>query len=128
MALLQAEAAVLTTGLEAGRMRKPGCPDIVAGTRPADRSNAVPAPRGLHDPRDPSGTSAPLTVGLPHRLRIPAPEMRTLAGFTRSARVRPGPDRAPSVPREQRCLLAIGSSAAAAWATSRGVVYENATS
>jgi hypothetical protein len=53
MALLHAEAAALTTGLEARRMRKPGCPDIVAGTRSADRSNAIPAPRGLHDPRDP---------------------------------------------------------------------------
>ena len=114
MALLQAEAAVLTTGLEAGRMRKPGCPDIVAGTRPADRSNAVPAPRGLHDPRDPSGTSAPLTVGLPPCLRIPAPARRTLTGFPRSARMRPGPGRAPSLPRERRCPLAIELSVAAA--------------
>src|SRR5713101_5728244 len=60
------------------------------------------------------GTSAPITVGLPHRLRLPAPEVRTLAGFTRSARVRPGPGRAPSIPRGQRCSLAIGWSVAAA--------------
>jgi hypothetical protein len=52
----------------------------------------------------PPGDSAPLTAGLPHRLRIPAPEIRTLTGFPPSARVRPGPGRAPSLPRGQRCL------------------------
>jgi len=62
----------------------------------------------------PPGDSAPITVGLPHRLRMPAPEMRTLAGFPLSARMRPGPGRAPSLPRGQRCLLAIGASVAAA--------------
>ena len=61
----------------------------------------------------PPGNSAPLTVGLPHR-RVPAPAMRTLAGFPRSARMRPGPGRAPSLPRGQRCppagqLLSSGS-------------------
>jgi hypothetical protein len=48
------------------------------------------------------------------RLRIPAPARRTLARFTRSARVRPGPGRALSVPRGQRCPLAIVESVAAA--------------
>ena len=62
----------------------------------------------------PPGDSAPITVGLPHRLRIPAPEMRTLARFPLSARVRPGPGRAPSIPRGQRCLLVIGDSVTAA--------------
>ena len=37
-----------------------------------------------------------------------------IAGFTRSARVRPGPGRAPSLPRERRCPLAIELSVAAA--------------
>src|SRR6266699_4680202 len=49
--------------------------------------------------------SAPITVGLPHAPRIPAHVLRTLAGFTRSTRVRPGPGRALSVPREQRCSV-----------------------
>jgi len=39
---------------------------------------------------------------------------RTLAGFTRSARVRPGPGRAPSVPRGRRCPHGPGKSLAAA--------------
>ena len=34
-------------------------------------------------------TSAPLTIGIPPCLRIPAPAWRTLARFTRSARMRP---------------------------------------
>ena len=59
-------------------------------------------------------SSAPITVGLPHAPRIPAHVLRTLAGFTRSAHVRPGPGRALSVPRRQRCSLAIGSSVTAA--------------
>jgi len=42
------------------------------------------------------------------------PAWRTLAGFPRSARVRPGPGRAPSLPRERRCPLAIELSVAAA--------------
>jgi hypothetical protein len=37
-----------------------------------------------------------------------------IAGFPRSARVRPGPGRAPSLPRERRCPLAIELSVAAA--------------
>jgi hypothetical protein len=37
-----------------------------------------------------------------------------IAGFPRFARVRPGPGRAPSIPRGQRCSLAIGCSVAAA--------------
>jgi hypothetical protein len=37
-----------------------------------------------------------------------------IAGFPRSARVRPGPGRAPSLPRERRCPLAIALSVAAA--------------
>ena len=37
-----------------------------------------------------------------------------VAGFPRSARVRPGPGRAPSLPRERRCPLAIELSVAAA--------------
>src|SRR6266581_1668853 len=49
--------------------------------------------------------SAPITVGLPQAPRIPAHVLRTLAGFTRSTRVRPGPGRALSVPREQRCSV-----------------------
>jgi hypothetical protein len=39
----------------------------------------------------PPGASAPLTIGLPPRLRIPVPARRTLARFTRSARMRPRP-------------------------------------
>jgi len=60
------------------------------------------------------GLPPPLTVGLPPRLRIPAPARRTLTRFPRSARVRPGPGRAPSIPRGQRCSLAITKSVAAA--------------
>ena len=37
-----------------------------------------------------------------------------IAGFPRSARMRPGPGRAPSLPRERRCPLAIELSVAAA--------------
>src|SRR5215475_8345586 len=62
----------------------------------------------------PPGDSAPLPLGLPHHLRIPAPEIRTLTRFPPSAHVRPGPGRAPSLPRGQRCLLAIAASVAAA--------------
>jgi len=68
----------------------------------------------LHRHPVPPRNSAPLTVGLPPRLRIPAPARRTLARFTRSARMRPGPGRALSLPRGQRCSPAIGASAAAA--------------
>ena len=46
--------------------------------------------------------------------RLPAHVLRTLAGFTRSARVRPGPGWALSLPRGQRCSLAIALSVAAA--------------
>src|SRR6266498_3640881 len=58
--------------------------------------------------------SAPIAVGLPQAPRIPAHVLRTLAGFTRSARMRPGPGWALSLPRGQRCSLAIASSVAAA--------------
>ena len=58
--------------------------------------------------------SAPLTIGLPPRLRVPAPARRTLARFTRSARMRPRPGRAPSIPRGQRCSPAVDESAAVA--------------
>src|SRR5712691_472673 len=58
--------------------------------------------------------SAPIAVGLPHAPRIPAHVLRTLAGFTRSARVRPGPGWTLSLPRGQRCSLAIDLSVAAA--------------
>src|SRR6185312_10956475 len=58
--------------------------------------------------------SAPIAVDLPHAPRIPAPVRGTLAGFTRSARMRPGPGWALSLPRGQRCSLAIASSVAAA--------------
>jgi hypothetical protein len=37
-----------------------------------------------------------------------------IAGFTRSARMRPGPGRPPSIPREQRCPHGQGASPAAA--------------
>jgi len=43
--------------------------------------------------------SAPITVGLPPPVRIPAHLRRTLAGFTRFTRVRPGPGRRLSLPR-----------------------------
>ena len=46
----------------------------------------------------PAREFSPLTVGLPHRLRIPAPGCGPIAGFPRSAHVRPGPGRAPSYP------------------------------
>jgi hypothetical protein len=62
----------------------------------------------------PAGDFRPLTVGLPTCLRIPAPARRTLARFTRSARVRPRPGRALSLPRGQRCSPAVGASATAA--------------
>ena len=62
----------------------------------------------------PARDSAPLTVGLPPSLRIPAPAGRTLTRFPRSARMRPGPGRAPSIPRGRRCSLAVDLSAAAA--------------
>src|SRR5712691_1579919 len=58
--------------------------------------------------------SAHIAVGLPHAPRIPAHVLRTLAGFTRSARVRPGPGWTLSLPRGQRCSLAIDLSVAAA--------------
>jgi hypothetical protein len=60
------------------------------------------------------GISAPLTVGLPHRLRIPAPGMRTHSTVHtfRTHETRTG--RAPSVPRGQRCSTAIAPSVAAA--------------
>ncbi len=58
--------------------------------------------------------SAPIAVGLPPQARIPAHLPRTLAGFPRFPRVRPGPGRALSMPRGRRCSLAIGSSVAAA--------------
>jgi len=58
--------------------------------------------------------SAPIAVGLPPQARIPAHLPRTLAGFTRFPRMRPGPGRALSMPRGRRCSLAIGSSVAAA--------------
>src|ERR1022692_654784 len=74
------------------------------------RDAAFPLPfgrrRSLLSHPVPPGTSAPLTVGLPSCLRIPAPARRTLARFPRSARMRPGPGRAPSLPRGQRCLPA----------------------
>ena len=58
--------------------------------------------------------SAPIAVGLPQAPRIPAHVLRTLAGFTRSARMRPGPGWALSLPRGQRCSRAIALSVAAA--------------
>ena len=60
------------------------------------------------------GIPPPLTVGLPPDLRIPAPARRTLGEVPRSARMRPGPGRAPSIPRGRRCPLAIAGSVAAA--------------
>ena len=62
----------------------------------------------------PPGASAPLTIGLPPSLHLPAPAGRTLTRFPRSARMRPGPGRAPSIPRGRRCSLAVDLSAAAA--------------
>ena len=44
----------------------------------------------------------------------PQQRCRTLTGFPRSARVRPGPGRAPSIPRGQRCSRPSPLSAAAA--------------
>jgi hypothetical protein len=58
--------------------------------------------------------SAPITVGLPHAPRIPAHVRRTLAGFTRSACMRPGPGWALSLPRGQRCSPTIEQSAVVA--------------
>ena len=55
-----------------------------------------------------------LTIGLPTGLHLPVPAGRTLARFPRSARMRPGPGRAPSIPRGRRCSLAVDLSAAAA--------------
>src|ERR1039457_1118000 len=62
----------------------------------------------------PPGTSAPLTIGLPPGLHLPVPAGRTLTRFPRSARMRPGPGRAPSIPRGQLCPLAVDLSTAAA--------------
>lgn len=50
---------------------------------------------------------------------LPGGPWRTLAGFPRSARVRTGPGRAPSLPRERRCPLAIELSVAAPAASQR---------
>ena len=54
----------------------------------------------------PARDSAPLTVGLPQHRAYPR-TARTLAGFPRSARVRPGPGWALSLPRGRRCSPAI---------------------
>jgi hypothetical protein len=59
------------------------------------------------------GNSAPLTVGLPHRLRIPAPEMRTHSRFstfrTHETRTGPGALYAPgtAVPTDRRRSPAV---------------------
>ena len=60
------------------------------------------------------GIKPPLTVGLPHRLRIPAPEMRTHSRFStfRTHETRTGPGALST--RGQRCPLAVGPSATAA--------------
>src|ERR1022692_4481603 len=65
--------------------------------------------------------SAPLTIGLPPRLRVPAPARRTLARFTRFARMRPRPGRAPSIPRGQRCSPVVIISATPPAASQRPV-------
>jgi len=64
--------------------RRPG-PAALAFLLPFSRRHSLP------EHPVPPGTSAPLTIGLPPRLRIPAPARRTLARFTRSARMRPRP-------------------------------------
>ena len=125
-ALLPALPGVSRIGLRSAPtepLRRPG--EEVSHLPRFPAPHGAPAPRGatcclsatgirfpgtLSRQRD----SAPLTIGLPAGLHIPVPAGRTLARFPRSARVRPGPGRAPSLPRGQRCSPAVGRSAAAA--------------
>jgi hypothetical protein len=60
------------------------------------------------------GTSAPLRPAYRTACAYPRLGYGPVAGFPRSARMRPGPGRAPSVPRGQRCSTAIARSVAAA--------------
>jgi len=60
------------------------------------------------------GTQPPLRSAYRTACAYPRLGCGPIAGFTRSARVRPGPGRAPSIPRGQRCSLAIDNSVAAA--------------
>src|ERR1019366_8375253 len=87
--------------------RRPG-PAALAFLLPFSHRHSLPGPPV------PPGTSAPLTIGLPPGLHLPVPAGRTLTRFPRSARMRPGPGRAPSIPRGQRCPLAVDLSTAAA--------------
>jgi hypothetical protein len=87
--------------------RRPG-PAALAFLLPSGRRHLLPG----HPV--PPGASAPLTIGLPTGLHLPVPAGRTLARFPRSARMRPGPGRAPPIPRGRRCSLAVDLSAAAA--------------
>jgi hypothetical protein len=72
--------------------------------------------------------SAPFTVGLPPPVRIPVHLRRTLAGFTRFTRVRPGPGRALSISRGRRCSSAIEISVAAACRLTAAGPYHLGTS
>ena len=89
-----------------------------SGRRPGPAAPAFLLPFGrrhsLPGHPVPPGASAPLTIGLPTGLHLPVPAGRTLARFPRSACMRPGPGRAPSIPRGRRCPLAVDLSTAAA--------------
>ena len=75
---------VIRPVMRASSGRRPG-PAALAFLLPFSRRHSLPG----HPV--PPGASAPLTIGLPPRLRIPVPARRTLARFTRSARMRPRP-------------------------------------
>ena len=68
----------------------------------------------LGHPVLPDGIPPPSLSAYRKHHAYPAHVLRTLAGFTRSARMRPGPGWALSLPRGRRCSLAIALSVAAA--------------
>ena len=84
----------------AGPSIQPGIRPVIrapSGRRPGPAAPAFLLPfsrrHSLFGHPVPPGTSAPLTVGLPPRLRIPAPARRTLTRFPRFTRMSPtGPD------------------------------------
>jgi len=78
----------------------------LSGLLPLSRHLPVPLPSASARPlRRPGGG----VLSPPHGHKAPRG-----ARFPRSARMRPGPGRAPSIPRGRRCPLAVDLSAAAA--------------
>ena len=81
-------------------------PRFPAAFRPPAFASWTPCPA--------SGIPPPLRSAYRRHPRIPAHVLRTLAGFTRSTRVRPGPGWALSILRGRRCSPTIGRSAVVA--------------